>query len=292
MSRLELIRCMPWEGQAYETAPAAQGTRHRGHRRLGPPSRHPTRRGARVLLGARPAAADGAHIRSRRVASSAAAPCRKSCMHASPRRRARRPPSCSARRCRLPGSARRPGRRRHSSGLVGLFVAATGLVYQAQMALAHVFEWERGGGVKHTLVLRALGLGAIVVPAALTVALFAAIAVLDALDAFARVNGLATGAAFAAVALAATLMSYHWLSGRRVPWDAAFAGAGSPPWACCSAATCSRSTCATRKSVRSTAAQDRSSGSCCGSTPSRIVYLVGAEVARAWMVVRERTPAT
>lgn len=172
-------------------------------------------------------------------------------------------------------------------GLVGLLFAATGLVYQAQMALAHVFEWERGGGVKQTLLLRALGLGAIVVAAALTVALFATIAVLDALDVFARVNGLATGAAFAAVALAATLMSYHWLSGRRVPWDAAFVGA----------VIATLGVLLGRYGFQIYLRYARinslygSAGSIFGLLlwvyAVAMLYLVGAEVARAWMVVRE-----
>ncbi len=170
--------------------------------------------------------------------------------------------------------------------VLGLLVAASGLVYQAQAALAHVFEWRRDGGIRHTLLLRAVGLAALAAVAALFVALFAALTIIDALEVFGAASGLVSGLAIAFAAFGATVLSYRWLSGRAVGWVASLLGAALTTVAVMIARW--------GFGIYLTYARP---GTLYGSASSifalllwvyavALMYLIGAEVARAWSVVR------
>ena len=170
-------------------------------------------------------------------------------------------------------------------GVVGLLVAATGLVFQAQAALGHVFEWKRESGLRHTVVLRALGLAAIAAAAALSVAVFAVISVLGALDVLGAVSAITSTFAVAVAAFGATVMSYRWLSGRRVPWSAALVGGGVTTVAVLIG-----------RYLFQVYLGFVQVGSAYGGAGSvfvlllwiytiALVYLVGAEISRAWMVL-------
>jgi membrane protein len=170
-------------------------------------------------------------------------------------------------------------------GTIGLFVASAGLIYQAQLALRHVFEFEKPSDLKRVLRLRGVGLAAIAALVGLVMALFAALAVLSAVEILGSVSNATTTFAVALVALAATSLSYRWLSGRTIPWGAAIGGGV--------VATLSllvgRSLFAIYIGVADV-------GSAYGSFAAvfvllmwlyaiSAVYLIGAEVARAWMAL-------
>jgi membrane protein len=173
--------------------------------------------------------------------------------------------------------------------VVGLFFAATGLLYQAQLSLGHVFEFARPSDFKSTVRLRGLGLAGIVVAAVLVVALFGVLSLLSAIQVLSPAVSALTTAAIAATALAAAVFSYRWLSGRTVPWSAALAGG-----------LFTTVSLLVGRSLLSAYLGVVGVGSAYGSVASvfvllmwlyaiGVVFLVGGEVARAWMTLAERS---
>jgi membrane protein len=169
-------------------------------------------------------------------------------------------------------------------GTIGLFIASVGLVYQAQLALRHVFEIEKPSSFRRVLRLRGLGLAAVAVLVGLVVALFGVLALLGAVGALGPLTGGVTTAAVAATTFVAASLSYRWLSGHTVPWPASMAGGAFTTVVVL-----------VGRSLLSVYLSLSGVGSAYGSVATvfvllmwlyalAAVYLLGAEVARAWMV--------
>jgi membrane protein len=170
-------------------------------------------------------------------------------------------------------------------GVIGLFVASVGLVYQAQLALRHVFEYEKPRDFKRVLRLRGLGLAAMAVLVGLVVAVFGALTLINAVSPVGAFSSSATTAIMAIVALTATSLAYRWLSGRTVLWGAAIAGGVVTT----AAVLIGRSLFGVYLGIADI-------GSAYGSFAAvfvllmwlyalAVVFLIGAEVSRAWMVL-------
>jgi membrane protein len=170
-------------------------------------------------------------------------------------------------------------------GTLGLFIASAGLIYQAQLSLRHVFELEKPSDLKRVLRLRGMGLAAIAALVGLVMALFAALAVLSAVEVLGSVSSATTTAAVALVVLTAAALSYRWLSGRTIPWGAAVGGG-----------VVTTVSVLVGRSLFSVYIGLADVGSAYGSFAAvfvllmwlyafSAVYLIGAEVARAWMVL-------